>query len=80
MDEDRRELVRRMFAAVTALIETAHEAAIAGQSEALTARDYAEAAQRLQGAARDITALAEAATVIAGPVKDGARAGPKSPY
>ncbi len=70
MDEDRRELVRRMFAAATALIETAHEAAIAGQSEALTARAYAEAAQRLQGAARDITAVAEAATVIAGP-RDG---------
>ncbi len=67
MDENRRELVRRMFAAATALIETAHEAAIAGQSEALTAKAYAEAAQRLQGAARDIIALAEAATVIAGP-------------
>jgi hypothetical protein len=67
MDEDRRELVRRLFAAVTALIETAHEAAIAGQSEAPTARAYAEAAQRLQGAARDIAALAEATTVIAGP-------------
>jgi len=63
MDENRRELVRRLFAAATALIETAHEAAIAGQSEALTA----EAARRLQAAARDIAALAEAATVIAGP-------------
>ncbi len=68
MDEDRRDLVRRLFAAATALIETAHEAAVAGQSEALTAGDYAEAARRLQGAARDIAALAEAATVIADPV------------
>ena len=67
MDDDHRDLVRRLFAAATALIETAHEAAIAGQSEALTAGAYAEAAQRLQGAARDIIALAEAATVIAGP-------------
>ena len=74
MDENRRELVRRMFAAATALIETAHEAAIAGQSEALTARAYAEAAHRLQGAARDITALAEAAAVIAGP-SDGDSSG-----
>ncbi len=74
MDEDRRELVRRMFAAVTALIETAHEAAIAGQSEALTARAYAEAAYRLQGAARDIAALAEAAAVIVGP-SDGDSSG-----
>jgi len=74
MDENRRELVRRMFAAATALIETAHEAAIAGQSEAQTARAYAEAAHRLQGAARDIAALAEAAAVIAGP-SDGDSSG-----
>ncbi len=70
MDDDHRELVRRLFAAATALIETAHESAIAGQSEALTAGDYAEAAHRLQGAARDIAALAEAAAVIAG-LSDG---------
>ncbi len=79
MDDDHRELVRRLFAAMAEMAETAHEAAIAGQSEALTARDYAEAAHRLQGAARDIAALAEAAAVIAGPVKDGARTNPESP-
>ncbi len=56
-----------MFAAPAALIETAHDAAIAGQSGAVAAGDYAEAAQRLQGAARSLTALAEAAAVIAGP-------------
>ena len=70
MDKDRRELVRRMFAAVTALIETAHDAAVAGQPGVIAARDYAEAAQRLQGAARSLTALAEAAAVIAG-LSDG---------
>ena len=74
MDEDHRELLRRLFAAATELTETAHEAATAGQSEALTAGDYAEAARRLQGAARDIAALAEAATVIAGP-SDGDSSG-----
>ena len=74
MDDDHRELVRRLFAAATALIETAHDAAIAGQSGAITAGDYAEAAQRLQGAARDIAALAEAATVIIGP-SDGDSSG-----
>ncbi len=74
MDENRRELVRRMFAAVTALIETAHEAAIVGQSEAQAARAYAEAARQLEAAARDIAALAEAATVIAGP-SDGDSSG-----
>ena len=67
MDEDNRELVRRLFAAATALIETAHDAAIAGQSGAIAAGDYAEAAHRLQGAARAIAALAAAAAVIAGP-------------
>ena len=67
MDDDHRELVRHLFAAVTALIETAHEAATAGQSEALTARAYAGAARRLREAARGIAALAEAAAVIAGP-------------
>ncbi len=36
-DEYHLELVWRLFAAATALIETAHEAAIAGQSAALTA-------------------------------------------
>ncbi len=49
MDEDHRELVRRLFAAATELTETAHEAATAGQSEALTAEAYAEAARRLRG-------------------------------
>ncbi len=70
MDDDHRELVRHLFAAATALIETAHDAAIAGQSGAIAAGDYAEAAHRLQGAARDIAALAEAAAVIAG-LSDG---------
>ena len=79
MDEDHRELVRRLFAAAAEMTEAAHEAAIAGLSEALTAGDYAKAAQRLQGAARDIAALAEAAVAIAGPVQNSARAGSESP-
>ncbi len=74
MDDDHRELVRRLFAAATELTETAHEAAIAGQSEALTATAYAEAAGRLEAAARGIAALAEAAAVIAGP-SDGDSSG-----
>ncbi len=74
MDEGHRELVRHLFAAAAEITETAHEAAIAGQSEALTAEAYAEAARRLRGAARDIAALAEAATVIAGP-SDGDSSG-----
>ncbi len=66
MDEDHRELLRRLFVAAAEMTETAHEAAIAGQSEALTARAYAEKARRLEAAARNLVALAEAAAVIAG--------------
>ena len=64
MDDDHRELLRRLFTAVTARIETAHEAAVAGQSGEIARGDYAAAARRLQEAARDIAALAEAALVI----------------
>ena len=65
MDDDHRELVRHLFAAATARVETAHEAAVAGQSGEIAAGDYASVAQRLQAAAQDISALAEAARVIA---------------
>ncbi len=74
MDDDHREPVRRLFVAGVEITETAHEAATAGQSEALTVGDHAEAARRLEAAARDIAALAKAATVIAGP-SDGDPAG-----
>ncbi len=79
MDDDDRELVRRLFVAAATRIEAAHEAAIAGQSAALTAGDYAAAAGRLQAAARGLAALAEAASVIADPLQDGARTNPQSP-
>ncbi|MCH8998808.1 MAG: flagellar basal body P-ring protein FlgI [Proteobacteria bacterium] len=75
MDEDDRELLRRLFVAATALSETAQEAAVTGQSSALAARDYADAARRLLAAARGLAALAEAAAVIAEPAGEGARTG-----
>ena len=65
MDDERRELLSRLFAATTELIETAHEAAVSGQSGLLTADGYALAGRRLQAAARDATALAEAAIIVA---------------
>ena len=71
MDEDDRELLRRLFVAATEILEFAHEASIDGQSEALTAQDYADAALRLQATTRDIAALAEAATAIAGRIEGG---------
>ena len=74
MDEGHLEPVRHLFAATAEITETAHEAATAVQSEALSAGDYVAAARRLRGAARDIAALAEAAAVIADP-SDGDSSG-----
>ncbi len=65
MDDDHRELVRRLFVAATELIETAHDAAIAGQSGEIAGRDYAAAARQLQATARDVAVLAEAAMIVA---------------
>ncbi len=73
MDDDHRELVRRLFAAATARIEAAHDAATAGQSSEITAGDYAAVARRLLAAARDIVALAEAARVITADRPDDVR-------
>ena len=65
MDDDHRELVRRLFSAATELIETAHNAALAGQSSEISAEDYAETARRLHAMARDVAVLAEAAMIVA---------------
>ena len=65
MDDDDRQLVRHLFAATTARIEAAHDAATAGQSSEVAAGDYVAVARRLQAAAQDIAALAEAVRVIA---------------
>ena len=65
MDDDHRELLRRLFAAATEMVETAHDAAIAGQSGEISADDYAEAARRLHATARDVAVLAEAAMIVA---------------
>ena len=78
MEDDDRELLRRLFVAATALSETAQEAAVAGQSSTLAAPDYADAAQRLLAAARGVAALAGAAAVIARSAGEGARTGRES--
>ncbi len=64
MDDDHRELVRRLFATATELIETAHDATVAGQSSEIAAENHAEAAHRLQATARDVAVLAEAAMIV----------------
>ncbi len=65
MDDDHRELVRRLFAAATELIETAHDATVAGQSSEIVAEDYAETARRFHATARDVAVLAEATMIVA---------------
>ena len=65
MDDDRRELLRRLFVAATELIETAHDAATTGQFGELAADEYADTARRLIEAADEVAALADAAMVIA---------------
>jgi hypothetical protein len=65
MDDDHRELVNRLFAMATARLEDASEIAVAGQSPGLSRTQLADRARRLQAAARDVAALAEAATVVA---------------
>ncbi len=71
MDDDQRELLRRLFVLATERLETAHEAATAGQSGDLADEGIAEAVNALQAAARDVAKLADAMTVIVGPGNDG---------
>ncbi len=64
MDDDDKELVRRLMAKATAMLEDTVETTVAGQSDRLSAPGYARAARRLQAAARDIATIAEAAAVV----------------
>jgi hypothetical protein len=65
MDDDYRELLRRLFVMATEVLETAHDTATTGQSGALSPDDYAQAARRLRELGQSVVALAEAATVVA---------------
>ncbi len=58
------ELVRRLFAEATALLEDAHEAAVAGQSERLDTARRRHHARTLEEAARTISALARASSAM----------------
>ena len=65
MDADDRELFRHLMAKATSMLEDATGLATEGQSPRTSHDRMIEIAGRLQAAARDITALAGAATVIA---------------
>ena len=67
MDDDRKELVRRLSTLATELIEDAHEAAIEGQTSELQAQDYASCTRRLRRAARELTAVAETMIIVVSP-------------
>ncbi len=70
MDDNRKELVRRLSTLATEILEEAHEAAIEGQSSELQALDYATCVRRLQSAARKLTSIAETMIVVVSPEGD----------
>lgn len=69
MNDQRKELVSRLFVIATELLEDAHEIAIGGQSPKLNARGCVQAVDRLRETAADLTTLANAAILIAKPRK-----------
>lgn len=71
MDREDKELIGRLFAAATVLIEDAHEIAVAGQSPKSGVKATVGAACALREAAQDAAILAQAALIIA------RRAGPR---
>ncbi len=70
MDDDRKELFRRLSTLATEVLEDAHEVAIEGQSSELRVQDYASCARRLQCAARELAAVAETMIVVVSPEGD----------
>ncbi len=65
MDDDHRELVLRLFATATAMLEDTIEVAIAGQSPRLNPSQLADHGRQLQATARDIAIIAESAMIVA---------------
>ena len=65
MDDDDTELINRLFAAATAMLEDAMEIAVTGQSPRLDRKKFGALGARLGIAAREITTIAEAVTILA---------------
>jgi hypothetical protein len=65
MDAKALEIVRRLYAEVTAILEEAHESAVKGQSHKMTITHYEAQVGLLRTAMIDAELLAEAAAVIA---------------
>ncbi len=64
---DRAELARFLFAQATMLLEDTHDVAIKGQDRLTSEPALLEAAERLSGAAKDLTCLAATITVLLTP-------------
>ncbi len=59
-----RELVNRLFALATSMLEDTSVVAAAGQSPRLNPTQLADRARELQDAARDIAIIAKAAAIV----------------
>ncbi len=64
MDKDRQGVVRRLFVAMTELLEDHHIIAADGQRQRASTGDYRRAAGRLHAAAGQLATLADAVAVL----------------
>ena len=64
MDRDQRELVQRLFAAATIILEDAHQIAIAGQSHKRAPKGYAACEDRLRNSALDLRAITDSVLAV----------------
>ena len=66
MEHDDRELIRHLFACMSARLENAHELSVDGQSKSVGAQQQGELASRLDTAVSEAAALAGALVVLTG--------------
>ena len=64
-DHDQQDLVSQLIAMVTAMLEDAIEAAVEGQSPALSQSQLARRVHELQRNLRDVVVIVEAESIIA---------------
>lgn len=64
MDDDDQELVRHLFAALSARVEKVHDLAVAGQASSLSVKEQGDLASRLEAVVADVAALARALAVL----------------
>ena len=64
MDDDDQELVRHLFAALSARVEQTHDLAVAGQASSLSVKEQGDLASRLEATVADVAALARALAVL----------------